>query len=107
MDLVKSKLYINGQKMSTKDFHSQTIVVEVFSYLLQHINQPVSNKNLPISTYSKELKEMHGKVITPLKRAIQKYLGKELELTVKGHGANFTLRLSRPTFSIGILTTIK
>jgi hypothetical protein len=52
------KIFLRGQKLTSKDLHSQSATVELISRLVKNINQEIPNKNLPISTYSKNKNDM-------------------------------------------------
>ncbi|MEI7478079.1 MAG: hypothetical protein WCJ81_06410 [bacterium] len=52
------KIYIQGQKLTSKDLHSQTGTIEMLMTALPQIGSDISNKQLPLSTYSKSKNDM-------------------------------------------------
>jgi hypothetical protein len=71
--------------------------------LIDHIGEPVKNTELPYNTYSKDLKEMRGKVINPLKKVIEKKLGVSLPIKITIQSNGYLLCLSQTPITIGVI----
>lgn len=76
-------MYIHGRKLTSEDLHSQTATVDILKILIENIGKEVSNKELPVSSYSKNKNDMQGKIIIPLLELIEKEIGKRLPLICK------------------------
>ena len=70
-DAVENKIFIMGEKLCSKQIHSQTGTVELFKNILQERGNEISNHILPRSCYSQNKNEMLGKIILPLKRIVE------------------------------------
>lgn len=76
-------MYINGRKLTSEDLHSQTGTVDILRILMENIGKDISNKELPVSSYSKNKNDMLGKIVIPLIELIEKETGKKLPLICK------------------------
>ena len=81
--MINNKIYINGRKLTSEDLHSQTGTVDILKILMENIGKDISNKDLPISSYSKNKNDMLGKIVLPLIELIEKETGKKLPLICK------------------------
>jgi len=102
-DTVNTRVYIEWERLTSKDLHSQGTTIEVFSLLLEHVNHEVSNKKLPISSYSLNKNEMQWKIIQPLTRTLRAKTGKELPVSISGNINDFTMKLLESPIKIWIL----
>lgn len=81
--MINNKIYINGRKLTSEDLHSQTGTVDILKILMENIGKDISNKELPVSSYSKNKNDMLGKIVIPLIELIEKETGKKLPLICK------------------------
>ncbi|HBB04018.1 TPA: hypothetical protein DCZ39_03930 [Patescibacteria group bacterium] len=81
--MINNKIYINGRKLTSEDLHSQTGTVDILKVLIENIGKDISNKALPVSSYSKNKNDMLGKIVLPLIELIEKETGKKLPLICK------------------------
>ena len=80
LDTIRGKIYIGGEKLTSKDIHSQNTAIDMLKILIENIGNDVSNSKLPVSTYSQNKNEILGKVVLPVKKLAHQYFGKELPL---------------------------
>ena len=83
LDMLNNKMYIHGRKLTSEDLHSQTATVDILKILIENIGKDISNKDFPVSSYSKNKNDMQGKIIIPLLELIQREIGKKLPLLCK------------------------
>lgn len=81
--MLNNKIYINGRKLTSEDLHSQTGTVDILKILIENIGRDISNKDLPVSSYSKNKNDMLGKIVIPLIEIIEKETDKKLPLICK------------------------
>jgi hypothetical protein len=74
--------------------------------LLENPGKDISNKQLPISSYSKNKNDMLGKIVIPLLSLIEKKTKKKLPLICKGSLYDFTMRLDNSDIEMTILNHI-
>lgn len=103
LDMVHHKVYYRGKKITSTQLPSQTAVVEVVGYLLQHPQTTVYNTQLPHSSYTKARNQMDGKVLSPFKKLTDKCFGQALPITCKGSLTSFTLYLDEHTLPISLI----
>jgi hypothetical protein len=83
LDTLNNKIYLNGQKLTSQEIHSQSATIEIMQILIQNLGKDISNKDLPLSSYSKNKNEMLGKIVLPLIELLEKKTGKKLPLICK------------------------
>jgi hypothetical protein len=103
LDLLNNKMYIHGRKLTSEDLHSQTATVDILRILIENIGKEVSNKELPVSSYSKNKNDMQGKIIIPLLELIEKEIGKRLPLVCKWSIYDFYLKLNPSDIDIAVI----
>jgi len=105
-DNIKGKVYLKGKKLTSKEIHSQNILVEV---VLKLFDMPwiwVKNKKLNKTSYSETKSLMWAKVIYPFRKLIKKELNKEVEFDIAGIGWDFEIKLDFWKIKVGILDKI-
>ncbi|MDP2103807.1 MAG: hypothetical protein Q8K26_02705, partial [Candidatus Gracilibacteria bacterium] len=105
-DMINNKIYLNGEKLTSKDIPSQNTTIEVVTRLLEHIGEELSNKDLPNSSYSSSKNEMLGKIILPLVRLIEERTGERLPLVCKGGLNDFYIKMGDIHIKIGAIKRI-
>lgn len=104
LDKIKSKIYLDWDKVWSKEIHSQTVLIEILSILIDNIGKDIFNSNLWQSSYTKNKNEMLWKIIIPLKNLIKDRYNEDLELTCSWSLTWFYLNLNRkPRVSIHII----
>ncbi len=107
LDMLSNKIHINGRKLTSEDLHSQTWTVDILKILIENIGKDISNKNLPVSSYSKNKNDMLGKIILPLIELIEKETGKKLPLICKWSIYDFYLKLNSSDIDIAVVDKLK
>jgi hypothetical protein len=103
LDTVQMKIYIHGEKITSKDLHSQVGTIEMLLGLLTNTGTDISNKQLPSSSYSKCKNDMVGKIILPLTKLVRAKCKKDLPLDCYGSVYDFFLRLRQNDIKFGIM----
>lgn len=103
LDTITQKIFINGRKINSKELLSQTSTIEIFKLLTENVWSEISNKQLPISAYSKNRNELVWKIIIPLQNLVKKELNENMELVCKWSLTSFTVLLKSIDFPIWIL----
>ncbi len=107
LDMINNKIYINGRKLTSEDLHSQTWTVDILKILMENIGKDISNKELPVSSYSKNKNDMLGKIVIPLIELIERETGKKLPLICKWSIYDFYLKLNPSDIDIAIVCKIQ
>jgi hypothetical protein len=103
LDTLHNKIYLDGQRLTSQDLHSQTATIEVVKVLIDNLEKEMSNKQLPSSSYSKNKNEMMSKIVLPLLELIEKKTGKRLPLICKGSLYDFYMKLNRSDVEIMVV----
>jgi len=103
LDTIKNKIYIKWEKLNSNDIHSRSAIIQIMTKLLENKQKTLSNKDLPISTYTKSKSEMWWKIIYPIKKIILEKLWKEILFETKWKSANFYISINTYDLKIAIL----
>lgn len=106
IDTITNKIYLNGLKLTSKEIPSQNATADILNILFERIWEDISNKELPISSYSNNKNEMLGKIVIPLVKLIEEKLWKQLPFICKWEINNFYLKLNPTPIPIGIIKKI-
>lgn len=107
LDMINNKMYIHGRRLTSEDIHSQTATVDILRILIENIGKDISNKDLPVSSYSKNKNDMQGKIIIPLLELIQKECGKKLPLVCKGSLYDFYIKLNTSDIEMAVIEKLQ
>jgi len=103
LDLIKRKIYLDWEKLTSKQIHSQNTTIDILEILLKNIWEDISNKELPKSSYSTNKNEMLWKIILPLVKLIEEKKKIKLALICKWSINDFYLKLKSSDLSINII----
>lgn len=103
LDAVNNKIHLNWQKLTSQDLHSQTATIDIMKVLIENFWTDVSNKNLPLSSYSKNKNDMIWKIVIPLIELIEKRTWKKLPLICKWSIYDFYLKLNKSEIDIAVI----
>ena len=106
LDYISKKLYINWEKITSKQIHSQSTTVDIIWILLENIWKSVSNEHFPISSYSKNKNEMLWKIVLPFVKLIEDKTWKKISLTCKWTLREYYLKLSELDIPISVMKKI-
>lgn len=107
LDTINMKIYAFGQKVTSKELHSQFGTIEMLLTTLEHLGNDVSNKQLPISSYSKSKNDMVWKIILPLTRFVKEKLNKELPIECYWGMYEYYLRLKKSNVRFGVMKRVQ
>jgi len=103
LDSIDNKIYLFGQKLTSKTLRSQSATIELFKILLKNIDNEIENDELPSSSYSKNKNEMLWKIILPLRNIIQEKVGKKLDIQCHGSLWKFAIQLKKSPIKIQLI----
>ncbi len=103
LDLINKKIYLDWEKLTSKQIHSQNTTIDILEILLKNIWEDISNKELPKSSYSINKNEMLWKIILPLVKLIEKKKKIKLALICKWSINDFYLKLKYSGLNINII----
>ena len=89
--------------MTSKDFFSQSTLVDIFEYIIKNNSLTTNNRSLPRCSYTKDKNTMNGKIIYPLKKVIHERTGKSLDVKCSGSLIDYNIYLKDSAVTIGIL----
>ncbi len=95
LDEIGWRIYVQGEKLTSRDIHSQNTTIDMLKLLLMNLWEEVPNTKLPLSTYSQNKNELLGKVVLPIKKIVKKYFLDELSLSCTGGITEYYLRLQK------------
>ena len=104
LDTLHNRIYLNGEKLTSQDLHSQSATIEVIKILIQNLWQEVDCKQFPPSTYSKNKNEMVSKIVLPLMDLVEKKTGKRLQLICKWSLYDFYMKLNVSDVDIAVIS---
>jgi len=93
MDTISGKIYLNGQKLTSKEIKSQSTTVEVFDHILNSTKKEVYNRELSASTYASQQNQMLGKIVLPMLKLAEEHFSKKLPLICTWTLRDFVVRL--------------
>ncbi len=99
LDTIWKKIYADWRKLTSHDLKSQATTVETIMILLQHLWQEVSNKDFPISSYSKNKNEMVWKILVPLRKLMKNLCNIDIDISCIGWLYDYYMRMD-PKYSI-------
>lgn len=72
LDQINNKIYIGWNHLSSKDLPTQKGTIEIFSFFLKNHKKTLQNKDLPVSSYSKNKNTLKWKIIIPLQKLLER-----------------------------------
>lgn len=106
LDLIKKKIYLDWEKLTSKDLHSQNTTIDILEILLQNIWSDVSNKDFPKSSYSSNKNEMLWKIVLPILKHINDSKKQNFPLVCKWSITDFYMKLKESDFEINVIKKI-
>ena len=103
LDLIKRKIYLDWEKLTSKQIHSQNTTIEILEILLSNLWKDISNKELPKSSYSSNKNEMLWKIVLPLVKLIEEKKKIKLPLICKWWINDFYLKLKKSDLNIKVI----
>ncbi|EKD30024.1 MAG: hypothetical protein ACD_78C00183G0005 [uncultured bacterium (gcode 4)] len=103
LDLVNRKIYLDGQKLTSKELHSQNTTVDILEILLENIWEDVPCGKFCSSSYTSNKNEMTGKIIIPLVKLIEENKKIKFPLICKWSIEDFYLKLEKTPLKINVI----
>lgn len=103
LDALNNRMYLDGKKLTSQELHSQSATIEILKMLLENPWKEISNKQLPVSSYSKNKNDMLGKIVGPLLSLVEQKTWKKLPLICKGSLYDFTIKLQDSEIEVTVL----
>ncbi len=103
LDLVNRKIYLDWEKLTSKQIHSQNTTIDILEILLKNIWKDISNKDLPKSSYTSNKNEMLWKIVLPLLKLIEKDKKIKFPLICKWSLWDFYMKLKLSDLEINII----
>ena len=107
LDTINQKIYLNWEKVTSKDLHSQSSTIELLELLVKYPWKEIPNEKFSISCYSKNKNSMSGKIITPLQKLLKNEVWKTLSLICKWSIYKYFVKLDKTDIKITIIKSIK
>ncbi len=99
--LKKEKIIIyNWEQITSKELKSQSYTIDLFHIIFKNNFSEISNKDLPISSYSKNKNEFMTKIISPLKSLFKNKIGKNIEIDCYGNNNDFAIKIDTSEIDI-------
>lgn len=93
-------IYIDWVQITSKDLKSQSFTIDLFETLFLNYPKELTNKNLPLSSYSKSKNEFTWKILIPLDKLLKDRLWKSVKIECKWSLENFTVDLKESEVGI-------
>jgi len=106
LDLTKNKIYLNWNKLTSKELKSQNTTIELLLKLLENNSKFISNNELSVSSYSTNKNDMLSKIISPLQKLIKKENNIDFKITLTGSYSDFKIKLEENILQINIVRYI-
>lgn len=103
IDQISRKVFVNWEKLTSKDIPSQATTADVLWELVANIWKEIPNNVFESSSYSKNKNDMIGKIIIPLTKLTKKYFDKEIDIVCKGSLIEFYMILQEEDIEIGVI----
>ncbi len=92
VDQISRKIYIDGEKVSSKEILSQQLTIDLLDkYITEGMDQ-IHVSDLPSSSYTQNKSEMMSKILSPLMRTVHRRLGKNLRMSCTGSTVDFVIK---------------
>lgn len=106
-DAVHGSMYVKNRQLTSKDIPSQNYTIELFTVLLDNQWKPVSNRELPVSSYSQWRNQMSSKILIPLQELATREFNKNLAIDCTGSLGQFVITLTEDLIPLGIIKKIQ
>lgn len=103
VDQISRKIYINGEKVSSKEILSQQLTIDILDRFINSGVKEIHASDLPSSSYTQSKSEMMSKILSPLMRTVHRRLGSNIRMQCHGSAVDFVIKfeeMNLPLFSI-------
>ncbi len=99
---IDKNIYLQWKKLTSKDLKSQNFTIDLFERLFDN-NFDISNKSLPISSYSNNKNELTWKIVLPIINLIKEKLWKKINIECQWGINNYNIKLINSDIEIYII----
>lgn len=92
VDQISRKIYIDGEKVSSKEILSQQLTIDLLDKFISDGVQEIHASTLPASSYTQSKSEMTSKILGPLMRTVNRRLGSNLRMQCHGSAVDFVIK---------------
>lgn len=103
IDLINRKMYLDWNKLTSKELHSQNTTIDILEILLENLWKDICSSEFPISSYTSNKNEMLWKIIIPLVKLVEEKKKIRFPLICKWSITNFYLKLSDSNLKINLI----
>lgn len=103
LDTLENKICVKGKALTSRDLPTQAATIQIITNLLESETRSMSNRLLPVFSYTKYRNEMQGKIAAPL----SKLTGGKIKIILEGGLMDFVVRLDMAKdVKIGVLKKV-
>jgi len=106
LDLVRRKMYIDWEKLTSKEIHSQQTTLDILDILLNNLWKDICCSVFPTSSYTANKNEMIWKIILPLIKLLEEKKKIKFPLICKWSLNNFYLKLCDSNLEINVIKNL-
>lgn len=106
LDLVRRKMYIDWEKLTSKEMHSQQTTLDILEILLNNLWKDMCCSVFPTSSYTANKNEMLWKIILPLIKLLEEKKKIKFPLICKWSLNNFYLKLCDSNLEINVIKNL-
>lgn len=103
IDLINRKMYLDWDKLTSKELHSQNTTIDILEALLENLWKDICSSEFPISSYTSNKNEMLWKIVIPLVKLIEEKKKIKFPLICKWSITNFYLKVTDSNLKINII----
>ena len=92
VDQIARKIYINGERVSSKEIFSQQLTIDLLDGYINNGQTEFAARDLGSSSYTQNKSEMMSKILHPLMRTIHRRLGRNLRISCSGSTLDFMIK---------------
>lgn len=106
LDLINRKIFLDWEKLTSKELHSQNTTIDILEILLENKWKDICSTEFPISSYTSNKNEMLWKIIIPLVKLIEEKKKIRFPLICKWSITNFYLKINDSNLKINIINKL-
>ena len=106
LDTTEGKIFANGVRVSSKQLHSQSSTIDILSILLKKPGESIHNKELPLSSYTKDRNQFSGKIVGPMKQLIKQTTWDTIQREISWKLYDFHTRFDPDNVRFGLLSKL-
>ena len=100
VDQIARKIYIDGEKVSSKEIYSQQLTIDLLEKFINQGSGEIRASDLPSSSYTQNKSEMMSKILSPLMRTVNRRLWSNLRVKCSGSVVDFVIQFEEVDLDI-------